>query len=490
MYAAQLLQPDLPKGLGRAASIYLDLTPWKHTADDQPEAYNAKDAYVTLRLRHLLRQDIVATGQLRVFENMMKAQEAIRHMHERGLRVDVERLGSWKEELLRDQMRAHARWPRDDISPTSTKQLAMYFYGDLKMPVQENDSGGVATDAAAIQTLLMGLDNGNLTHLDEAQQDEARTALTCLRDLRRLKIDIKTYAKLEAADDGCVHPQYLPMDKDEEDAADPTKKGQGAGSGRIQPRHPNLSNQHQEARKNFIPYDSEWCFAYLDWIGGEQHLDFGLSNDELLEKAVRSGLKRYLMERTGMDGVRSKNLYYGTRNGMGARRMLRVARHHGYTNLTMDDMRREQERLGEIFPHWWAYRQSRVDFGLEHEYLQTNFGRRRPFYHPKSRVTAMLGYDPQACLADMLWECIPQADAVDDCHIATTVYDAFLICGPPDKIRGACEDVAEIMYQEWPQVRSNFRIPVDIKVGLPGESWGAMEARYDADEVEPWTVGK
>lgn len=490
MYAAQLLQPDLPKGLGRASTIYLDVTPWKNTSEDQPEAYNAKDAYVTLRLRDALARDIRATGQVEVFRNMMEAQAAIRSMQSRGIRVDVERLGNWRAELQQKQMRAHLKWPHDDINFDSPKQLAMYFYGDLKLPVQENDTGGVATDAAALTTLLMGLENGDFPHLSEEKQEEARVALTTLRDLRRLKLDMKTYAKLEAADDGCIHPQYLPADKDEEDATDPTKKGQGAGTGRLQPRRPNLSNQHADARYNYIPYDPDWCFAYLDWIGGEQHLDFGLSGDEKLEHAVRTGLKAYLIERTGLDGTRAKNLYYGTRNGMGVKKMLRVARHHGYTQITMQDIKDEQEMLSRLFPDWWAYREERVRFGLEHEYLQTVFGRRRPFYHPRRRVTAMYGFDSQACLADILWACIPQVDAIDNCHIATTVYDAFLICAPREHIRPACEATAEIMTQVWPQVRPGFRIPVDIKVGLPGESWGAMEARYEAGEAEPWSIGK
>lgn len=489
MYAAQLMQPDLPKGLGRASTIYMDLTPWKATSDDDPVPYNAKDAVVTRRLRDCLKRDIVATGQLRVFQNMMKAQAAIRHMHTRGLKVDVDHLGTWRESLVRDQMRAVAAWPRDDVSVGSTKQLAMYLYGDLHLPVQEGDGGNTSTDAASITALLMGLDNGLYTKLTDAEQAEARVALTSLRDLRRLNTDIKTYAKLEAGPDGRIHPDYLPMDKDELDAADKTKKGQGAGTGRIQPRRPNLSNQHLLARYNFIPYEPDQCFAYLDWIGGEQHLDFALSGDQLLEKAVLGGLKQYLMDRTGLDGTRSKNLYYGTRNGMGVNKMLRTARHHGYTNITQNDIREEQEMLAKIFPDWWEYRETRVRFGLEFEYLQTKMGRRRPFYHPRSRRTAMLGYDSQSCLADILWEDIPLVDAVDGCEIATTVYDAFLICGPQDQIRGACEAVAEIMTRERPLIRKGFRIPVDIKVGQAGESWGAMEARYERGEAEAWTVG-
>jgi len=50
MYAAQLLAPALLKGLGKTATMHLDLRPWKHENISHPARYNAMDAYVEARL--------------------------------------------------------------------------------------------------------------------------------------------------------------------------------------------------------------------------------------------------------------------------------------------------------------------------------------------------------------------------------------------------------------------------------------------------------
>lgn len=50
MYAAQLLAPAMPKGLGKTATVHLDLRPWKHLNVAEPARYNAMDAFVEARL--------------------------------------------------------------------------------------------------------------------------------------------------------------------------------------------------------------------------------------------------------------------------------------------------------------------------------------------------------------------------------------------------------------------------------------------------------
>lgn len=52
MLAGVMLQPDLPKGLGRMAPLYLNITPWKwrHLSEADPEFYSAKDSYITALL--------------------------------------------------------------------------------------------------------------------------------------------------------------------------------------------------------------------------------------------------------------------------------------------------------------------------------------------------------------------------------------------------------------------------------------------------------
>ena len=52
MLAGVMLQPDLPKGLGRMAPLYLNIGPWKwrHLSSANPELYSALDSFVTALL--------------------------------------------------------------------------------------------------------------------------------------------------------------------------------------------------------------------------------------------------------------------------------------------------------------------------------------------------------------------------------------------------------------------------------------------------------
>jgi hypothetical protein len=62
MFAGVMLQPDLMKGLGKMAPLYLDIKPWKwrHLSEADPALYSAMDSYVTYLLAveqlDLLRQ--------------------------------------------------------------------------------------------------------------------------------------------------------------------------------------------------------------------------------------------------------------------------------------------------------------------------------------------------------------------------------------------------------------------------------------------------
>lgn len=49
MFAAVVLQPDLSKGLGRVAPLYLDIRAWKwkHLSEANPELYSAMDSFIT-----------------------------------------------------------------------------------------------------------------------------------------------------------------------------------------------------------------------------------------------------------------------------------------------------------------------------------------------------------------------------------------------------------------------------------------------------------
>src|SRR6185369_11560313 len=65
MFACQMLQPDIPKGLNFVGSLYLDTPRWKHKKD-APD-YNLLDVRRTRQLYDVVRQGLEDTGQLAYF---------------------------------------------------------------------------------------------------------------------------------------------------------------------------------------------------------------------------------------------------------------------------------------------------------------------------------------------------------------------------------------------------------------------------------------
>lgn len=458
MHAAQLLNPDLPKGLERAATMHLDLRPWKHLFQDRPAVYNAMDARVTYALAMKQAAILEATGQRPVFETMMRAMPTLMKLTLKGIRVDESRLVTWRAELERKLADAHARWKRPDVAPTSYRKLVTYLYGDLGLPTQYSKDGGVTTDDAAIYHLLT---------LDIPS--EGKAALEALRDIRDAGRNLSTYAAVAAGADGRVHPRYVTADKDEAGATF-TQKGQGAGTGRIQARDPNIMNQPVEARRLYVPSEDTWCFGYIDWSSAEARVEAALSGDTNLAEAINGDLHETIRSALGIDRTRAKNIFYGTGRGAGPRTLARTMADAGFPT-SIAECEEMQNRLFRLFPAWAGWRNNLIDLGRRQGFITNPMGRRRYFY-TRNAGSAMIGFIPQSTVADMLWDIIPRVPG-----LVTTIHDAVLVEAPAANIREVVQTTQAIMEKPWPEIGLD-KVPTDAKIGLPGESWGDMELRY------------
>lgn len=455
MYAAQLLCPDLPKGLERAATLHLDLRRWKHMADSDPAKYNAMDARVTYELSLAQERILKSTGQMPVFETMMKGLPVLMDLTRKGIRVDTARVELWVLELEERLAKAHVRWPRPDVNPLSPKQLQRYLYQDLGLPLQYSKHGTSTSDEAAI------------FHLLETATGEAKEALECLREIRECGRNLSTYAKVEAGKDGCVHPQYMAASKDEAEASF-TSKGQGAGTGRIQARDPNIMNQNEDARKLYVPRHPDWCFAYIDWSSAEARVEAVLSGDDVLLEAINGDLHETIRAALKIGRTQAKNVFYGTGRGAGPRKLSWTMADAGF-NVSETECREMQDNLFRLFPKWAKWRNTTIDFGKSKGYVQNPFGRRRYFY-TREAVTSMLGFTPQSTVADMLWSILPDVSP----WLVVPVHDAVLIEAPEEAIQPAVREVEKVMGREWPMIVPEFRVPVTAKIGQPGQSWGEI----------------
>ena len=122
MWGAVVAQPDLHKGLGRAATVYLDLEPWKFESlkNADREWYGAKDAFVTA---WLARQEIAVLKSLGMWNlfmgqgghpgpGVMATLPELELMTAGGLKTDRE-WALWKSHyLVRRNLRYEKLWAR------------------------------------------------------------------------------------------------------------------------------------------------------------------------------------------------------------------------------------------------------------------------------------------------------------------------------------------------------------------------------------------
>jgi DNA polymerase I-like protein with 3'-5' exonuclease and polymerase domains len=126
-------------------------------------------------------------------------------------------------------------------------------------------------------------------------------------------------------------------------------------------------------------------------------------------------------------------------------------------------------------------------------YLVNPFGRKRWFY-TDSYWTESLSFLPQSTGADimhraaigLLWsriglapefvaEYVPVFRVLPrECRLVLQVHDSFLWEFPGELADEVQATVGEVMTQGWREL-GGMSIPIDCKLGEPGQSWGELE---------------
>lgn len=365
----------------------------------------------------------------------------------RGMRIDRLFAQQWRAKLQADIEATAKTWRYLHVNPMSSRQVSKWLYGELGLPPQYGKKGGWSADETALNLCL-----------DAATQEQADDILVLLR-LRKLSKDLSTYA----IDADRVYPQFLPQDKEEKDE----EKGQGAGTGRIQPRRPNVANQPDEARRLFIP-DHGMLLAYLDWHSAEARIEAALSGDAALTAAIEGDLHGVLEHELKLDRTRAKNVFYGTGRGAGPRKLVTTLRAKGF-RTTEREMSDAQARLFNAFPDWRRAQLMEETLAKSSRVIRNPFGRRWHIYHPSVARKAW-ARKIQSSVADMLWRVLSRWPG--EAQLLTPVHDAVLIqiVNPEEAYA-----VQTAMQQEFPEIAPGFRVPVKVTIGQPGQSWGELE---------------
>jgi len=457
MLAAALLQPDLPKGLNAAASLYLDCPRWKHLDEEDPAKYNAIDAIRTYELWEVESELLRSTGQLNLFtERIMRALPTLIRLGTTGIRLDEGRRTEWVAELREQSSRLLGEWSARSggASPNSPHQLKRLFT-QLGMDLPLNKDGGESTDALALSRL-------------RTDYPEHAPLLDLLQSVKRSLKDLETYALVPVGGDGRVHPSFVPAYKDED------LLGKGiAGTWRITAKDPNLFNQPTRARRIYCPSPG-MCFVGADFAQQEARILGWLSGDKVLLSDCDGDIHSRNAERLGIDKVRAKNAFYGWSYLAGGRTLQNTFAAKGY-KLSLAECDQLLAGFDRTYAQAAAFRHRVLATAQAQRYVENPFGLRRYFPHQKFPAPSAMSTLIQSTGAIMLWTMLPQLEQLASSfngNLLLTVYDDVLMEVPVEHEAAALAGLIDIMQQEFPEVAPGFFCPASPKSSRI--SWGEM----------------
>jgi DNA polymerase I-like protein with 3'-5' exonuclease and polymerase domains len=492
MFGAVVIQPDLHKGLGRCATIYLDVTPWKWHAlkDAEPELYAAKDALVTAWLAKIEIITLKRLGMWNLFmgvgghpgPGVMETLPELERMHAEGILLDHDGAAKWVHKLERRLFRLMTLWTRmfPETNPHANPQVQKLLYGTWGLPVQRNRySEGISVDELALVTLgfFVRDQKKNETFDGEWKYDPRCTQRTfeLLLKIRDASKTLKTYVLPVAENlEARVHPRYIPVSKDDDRGGKKMFSKGNTATGRLASYDPNIQNQPKKCRALYIPDQPDWCFIEADYKSAELYVLAGMSGDQRLLADLRGDMHQLNADRLGIPRKTAKNVTYASQYLASPSKMsemiLEQTEDHIYVSPA--ECARVAAGIWGNYAEATAYKQMLVNLCDAKQRIDNSFGRVR-FLHD-GNAPAAVNFIPQSTVADILW-CVLKPVALIarryGGRMVTTVHDSILIAVPSVVVDQAAAEIKSTMERRFDLIRPGFFIPVELKVAAPGASW-------------------
>ncbi|MEZ4738358.1 MAG: DNA polymerase I [Flavobacteriales bacterium] len=383
MIAHYLLRPDLRHGMDFLAETELQYRPVSietligpkgknqksmRDADvEQVKEYSAEDADVTWQLHEKFAPRLAEEEVTKLFEEVeMPLVRVLADMETEGIRIDVDALNAFSEELGIDLLRL-----QEDIH----KACGVDF--NIDSPKQMGD--------VLFETLKLGGDKPKKTRTGQYQTSEdILQSLSAEHPVIPLILDYRSLRKLkgtyvdtltEAVDPrtGRVHTNYLQA---------------VAATGRLASNEPNLQNipirtaKGREIRKAFVPRDADHQLLSADYSQIELRIIAHMSGDANMQEAFRNGLDIHAATAAKVFGVeitevsrdqrsKAKAVNFGIAYGQGA---FGLAQNLG---IPRAEAKTIIEDYFTQFPGIRGYMDEMIGFCRTNGYVKTMLGRRR-----------------------------------------------------------------------------------------------------------------
>lgn len=367
-------------GMDELSGIHLDISPipFKEVAGtgknqltfdqvplDKATEYAAEDADITLRLHKVLKPRLAAEKVATVYETLERPLSPVLSMMEReGIKVDVGTLNRLSNEFAEGISRLDAEIQELAGRPfnvNSPKQLGEILFDDMELP-----GGKKSAKTGAWQT--------NVDVLEKLAADG--------HTIPRKVMEYRQFAKLKS-----TYTDALVAQVNERTGRVHTSFHMASTTtGRLSSNDPNLQNipirtaEGRKIRRAFVPEDGNILVA-ADYSQIELRILAHIAEIDALKQAFADGTDIHAMTASEVFGVpiegmdpmvrrQAKAINFGIIYGIsafGLARQLDIGRKEaqGYIDAYF-----------ERFPGIRSYMDKTIDFGREHGYVETLFGRK------------------------------------------------------------------------------------------------------------------
>ena len=346
-------------GTGKS-QITFDLVPVEKARD-----YAAEDADVSLRLWQTLKPRLVTERMSTVYETLERPLIGVlSDMEATGIKVDADVLrrmsGDFAQRSAQLEDEIYQLAGRE-FTIGSPKQLGEILFGDMGLPGGKKSpkTGAYSTDASVLEDLA-------------AQGHDLPTRILDWRQINKLK---STYTDALVTqinpDTGRVHTSYSMV---------------GAQTGRLSSNDPNLQNipvRTEEGRKIRSAFVAEpGCkIVSIDYSQIELRLTAHMARETTLQQAFHDGLDIHAITASQMFGVplegmdpmvrrNAKAINFGIIYGISS---YGLANNLGIANA---EAKAFIDQYFERFPGIKTFMSEAKKFAVDHQYVETLFGRR------------------------------------------------------------------------------------------------------------------
>jgi DNA polymerase-1 len=428
--------------------------------------YACEDADITFRLYEIFLEQMKSDELVQIADKAdFPLLEVLAEMELKGIRLDIEMLGSFSKELEHDLLEVEKKIYAEteaEFNINSPQQLGDILFNKMKLPSGKKTKTGQYSTS---EDVLSGL----------AVTYDVPALILDYRSLSKLK---STYAdalpKLVYSETGRIHTSFNQT---------------VAATGRLSSSNPNLQNipirteRGREIRKAFIA-DEGFNIMSADYSQVELRVIASISEDENMIAAFKAGediharTAKEIFNLESIDEVtpdqrrKAKEVNFGIPYGVSA---YGLASRLGISNSEGKEM---IDQYFERFPGVQDYINNTIDFAKEHGYVKTLMGRRRYIPDIHSRNFNVRGFAERTAINMPI-----QGTAADIIKLAMIQIHEYI---KKEKLKSRMllqvhdelvfelhddeKDAVSIKIKELMESAVELKVPLKIDMGS-GENW-------------------